>query len=100
VIDCTHSVDLDTLQLEEPISTTNKNTLTTLTTKHIMADELAESIVIAAQKLKLEEETTSSVAGVLYTPGKESGELVVQDYNKVLCSGSYYINTSTTILKL
>lgn len=46
-----------------------------------MAHELAQSIVIAAQKLKLEEEGTS-VAGMLYTTGPKSGTLTLADYNK------------------
>mmetsp|Transcript_39420 Transcript_39420/g.95381 ORF Transcript_39420/g.95381 Transcript_39420/m.95381 type:complete len:104 (-) Transcript_39420:267-578(-) len=46
-----------------------------------MAQELAQSIVLAAQKLKIEEEGTA-VAGMLYTTGLKSGTLTLRDYNK------------------
>ena len=44
-----------------------------------MTDELAQSIVLAAQKLKLEEEG-ATVAGMLYT--EQTGVLTLRDYNK------------------
>ncbi|CAJ1946026.1 unnamed protein product [Cylindrotheca closterium] len=46
-----------------------------------MAHELAQSIVIAAQTLKLEEEGIT-VAGMLYTTGEKSGTLTLRDYNQ------------------
>ena len=46
-----------------------------------MAHELAESIVIAAQKLQTKEDGTS-VTAMLYTAGEKSGTLTLRDYNQ------------------